>query len=444
MMRRAGAALSRAEGSERFRAAVCAAILICVFALMLALNAHTPLEMDDFDYSISWATGEPVSGPLDVLASQAAHYRLWGGRSVVHALAQLFLWLGKPAFNIANAAMYALLLCELYALARPRGRRFCWGALLAAHAALFTLVPFFGTVFLWLTGACNYLWGTALALTPLLFLRASREGRLSGAGLALALPAGLIAGWTNENTAAAVFAVTLLALLMDARRGKRHPRAMWGMLLMQGVGLALMLLAPGNFARASAYEAGPLPLELIRRAAVAGAYGAVYLGVPALAALLLDGALAALHLDARREWAALLALGGALGALALAASPVVSDRSYTGPFALMLAAALTLFCDAEAGCRALDARRLVTLPLLALLLAYSGYGALRDVRAHEDAWRAQESALLGAAARGDAEAEISGVPSCSRFTTDIALSPDPDGWPNAAMSRAYGVRIRGK
>jgi len=40
----------------------------------------------------------------------------------------------------------------------------CWSILLAAHAFLFTCVPFFGTVFLWLDGACNYLWGTALAL----------------------------------------------------------------------------------------------------------------------------------------------------------------------------------------------------------------------------------------------------------------------------------------
>ncbi len=42
--------------------------------------------------------------------------------------------------------------------------------LLVIQAALFTLVPFFGTVFLWLDGACNYLWGTALALLPLLII----------------------------------------------------------------------------------------------------------------------------------------------------------------------------------------------------------------------------------------------------------------------------------
>ena len=43
-------------------------------------------------------------------------------------------------------------------------------------------VPFFGTVFLWLDGACNYLWGTALALTPLLILKSEREGGFFDAG----------------------------------------------------------------------------------------------------------------------------------------------------------------------------------------------------------------------------------------------------------------------
>ena len=83
----------------------------------------------------------------DVLLSQAAHYRLWGGRSVVHTPTQLFLYAGKGTFNVANTAMYVLLVLELYALVRPKGRRFCWPVLIVIHAALFALVPFFGTSF---------------------------------------------------------------------------------------------------------------------------------------------------------------------------------------------------------------------------------------------------------------------------------------------------------
>ena len=86
------------RAGTRARQGLFALILLAIFAQMLVLNAHTPLMMDDYDYSFSWSTGERIDGIADVLASQAAHYRLWGGRSVVHALAQLFLWLGKPVF----------------------------------------------------------------------------------------------------------------------------------------------------------------------------------------------------------------------------------------------------------------------------------------------------------------------------------------------------------
>ena len=105
--------LARLEKQTAVRALIFAGLLALIAATIFALNAHTPLQMDDYDYSISWATGKPVSGLADVIASQAVHYRLWGGRSVVHALAQMFLYMGKDVFNIANTVMYLLLLLEI-------------------------------------------------------------------------------------------------------------------------------------------------------------------------------------------------------------------------------------------------------------------------------------------------------------------------------------------
>ena len=120
-MNRARDFLAGMEEKTAFRACVFAAILVLMAATMFLLNVHTPLQMDDYDYSFSWSTGKPLAGVADVLASQAAHYRLWGGRSVVHTLAQLFLYWGKGVFNIANTAAYMLLVLELYALTRAGG-----------------------------------------------------------------------------------------------------------------------------------------------------------------------------------------------------------------------------------------------------------------------------------------------------------------------------------
>lgn len=266
---------ARLEEKMVFRACVFAALLMLIAGTMFLLNAHTPLQMDDYDYAFSWSTGKPLSGVADVLASQAAHYRLWGGRSVVHTLTQLFLYAGKGAFNVANTAMYVLLVLELYALVRPKGRRFCWPVLLVIHTALFALVPFFGTVFLWLDGACNYLWGTALAILPLLLVPRLMEKKHTALSV-MAVPICFLSGWTNENAACGVLAAVFCMLANRYRRKEKVPLAAWFCLAAQAAGAAVMILAPGNFARASAYAYDSMLLEIIKRLIRITAYTAVY------------------------------------------------------------------------------------------------------------------------------------------------------------------------
>ena len=206
------------RAGTRARQGLFALILLAILAQMLVLNAHTPLMMDDYDYSFSWSTGERIDGIADVLASQAAHYRLWGGRSVVHALAQLFLWLGKPVFNIANAVMYVLLLLELLALSGCGWRRADCLRLLLAHGVLLSGVSFFGTVFLWLDGACNYLWGTALVASPQISDRAFTGVLALVLAAALALP---MPGWLeHRRRAAAAAALAAAAVLVGAQAAR--------------------------------------------------------------------------------------------------------------------------------------------------------------------------------------------------------------------------------
>lgn len=440
--------LLHAEESVHVRAGIFFAILIGVFGLMLLLNVHTPVQIDDYDFIISWKTGKPVSGLFDVIASQTVYYRLWGGRIILLGLTQFFLWLGKPVFNVANSVAYILLLLEVYALARPRDRRFCWPVLLASHFALFLCIPFFGTVFLWLTGACNYLWGTALSLLPLIILRSAREdGVFSCGGLwgILAIAVGFIAGWTNENMAGAVFLLVAASLIWRKLRREQPAAWLWGMLAAQAAGIFVMLVAPGNYARASMYEWSSLLLELARRAIVSTVYGAIYLGVPLIAALMLWALINALQLPAaRRGGAALYLFCAVMGALAMIVSPVISDRSFTGPFVLALAGALMLLSDLDAGTRAFDTAKLVALPLIVLLGIYSGYGAFKDVRDHEAQWLQRVQIIEDAAQTGQGEAVISSVPSHSRFTMDITIEQEPSQWPNSSISAVLGVSVRGE
>ena len=85
-----------------------------IFLFLYILNYLTPMCFgDDYLYSFIWQ-GQPMFVPLgeevprvsswyDLFVSQKSHYLTWGGRTVAHVLAQLFLWIGKDVFNFLNA-----------------------------------------------------------------------------------------------------------------------------------------------------------------------------------------------------------------------------------------------------------------------------------------------------------------------------------------------------
>ena len=336
-----------------------------------------------------------------------------------------------------------LLVLELYALTKPKGRRFCWTILLVIHAALFTLVPFFGTVFLWLDGACNYLWGTALALLPLLIIPRLLEKECAALGV-IGVPLCFLSGWTNENAACGMLAAALLLLADSAYRGKRTPVSAWLCLAAQAAGAAMMILAPGNFARASVYAYDSMAREIVKRLLRITLYTGVYAGAELLAMPIVHGMGRALHVPMRNRRAALLLLAALLSAYAMVASPELSDRSYTCVIALTLCALATLLGDMEAHVHALDAARLCALPLALFLLVYGGYQAVREVGAHEAAWEAQTQKIEAAVQSGADEVKIASVESRSRFTMNIALEKDAESWPNSTLSKWFGIRVCGE
>ncbi len=406
-------------------------LLAMIAGTMLYLNHHTPLQMDDYDYSISWATGKPVSGFFDVIASQIEHYNLWGGRSIVHALAQIFLYWGKAVFNVLNTGMYVLLLLEIYALSKPREKAYCWPILAFAHAFFMLFLPFFGTVFLWLDGACNYLWGTALGLLPLLLYRNAAEGGFfSKHGGVLAVVLSFLAGWTNENTACGVLAMTACLLLMDWR--KNRPVRPWqaAALFAQAAGAALMILAPGNFARASVYSYESMLLEFIKRMVIIALYTGLYTVILWIVAAFLIYKRKSTKV--RTVWAAILFACSLLCAFAMVASPELSDRSLTSTVVLALAACLTLAADVKMEKLAL---------VLLVLTAARSVQAAGDVRAHEARWQIQLDRIQQAVSAGEESVEIDSVPSESPFTMGIILSENPDEWPNKTLSKWFGVKI---
>lgn len=430
--------------SARRNRAVFLLLIAFIAVLMFLLNSQTPLMMDDYDYSFSWSTGERLAGVKDIIRSQAAHYMAWGGRSIAHFIAQLFLYLGKPVFNAANTVMYVLLLLEIYALSKRCETAWDWRPILMGHLLLFAAVEFFGVAFLWLDGACNYLWGTALALVPLLIGKSEREGGIFDSDQPvcwLAVPISFLAGWTNENTACGVLGALMLLLIWDIV--KRRKIRTWRIvsLAAQALGVCVMLLASGNFARAAEEASRSFVMEMIYRAAVVCYCSLRYAGIPAgLCAIAMIVAVKK-KVQLRCEWLCVLGMSAVLSAGALIGSPQISDRSFTAVIVLAICALLCVMADKKPVSDRHSLHVGVALWLVCAVLGVHAYGAVAE---HGESWRRQVAAIELAVQEGKEEVTVSSVPSVSRYTMDIALSSDSLQWPNSTLGKYYGVRIAGK
>ena len=239
---------------------------VCIFSTFYILNSLIPRAFgDDYLYAFVWQ-GHSMFIPLtedavrisslkDIFVSQWSHYFTWSGRAVSHTIIQLFLWLGKPVFNICNAAVSVLLIMEIYWCAH-KGKistQFNAGMVCCIAFMLWAFTPGFSGVFLWISGACNYLWTAVFLLAFLLpYIRkyyAFEDKLTENVFFAfLMFLMGVIAGWSNENSICWVIMLLLVFLFVNRRRKEMES---WMFTGLAGLitGYALLMFAPGNIAR---------------------------------------------------------------------------------------------------------------------------------------------------------------------------------------------------
>lgn len=238
-------------------------ILVC-FSALLFLNILTPFISDDFAYFFIYGEPTRVSSIADVIHSQVNHYYQWGGRSVVHFIAQVLLMLPPIVADLLNTFVYMAYAYLIYLHIRG-SKANSISLFILINLAIWFLQPVIGDTILWITGAANYLWGTMFILLFLLPYRLYSGIKRRGVRLTLCslvmLIFGIVAGWTNENTAGAMILIVLLFFYYYRIQGWKIP--LWGTFGLIGgmIGFALMILAPGNFERAG--EASSLSLYVL-------------------------------------------------------------------------------------------------------------------------------------------------------------------------------------
>lgn len=227
-----------------------------VFAFMFALNHFMPIHRDDYDYAMVWKTGVHLASLSDVAVSGVQHYLLHGGRTVTVFCLQLFLWLGKTAFDIANALMF-LALVVLVTMHARRSLTF-WhapGLLATAGLLLWLALPHFGEVAVWKSGSTVYLWSAVPAFLFLLPYNLALKNAARGTGVrrTWAIPPmfllGICAGWSIENLAVTVVVTAFGTALYLRKRHGFLPAWMIAGALGAFLGLIGLVAAPGNYVR---------------------------------------------------------------------------------------------------------------------------------------------------------------------------------------------------
>ncbi len=228
-------------------------VIFFIFAVMFSLNYLMPLHRDDYDYSMIWKTGEHINSFADVFDSTWRHYFLHGGRFFSVFCLNLFLWLGKIPFDIANAALFVALAVLIYFHARRKLKIDGEFGILATTGILAWLsFPHFGEVAVWKSGSTVYLWSAVPAAIFLLpyNLELARTWKFSqGKIFAVAMFfLGIIAGCSVENLGVTVTILTAAISFYSYRKRSIKfwmPAGAFGSL----IGLIILLAAPGNFVR---------------------------------------------------------------------------------------------------------------------------------------------------------------------------------------------------
>lgn len=240
--------------------------VVAVFCGMLILNLYTPYIADDYQFKFIFGTALPLKNGADAALSVRNLYMQWTGRSVAHSIAFLFLLGNKLIFNIFNTVVFVvlvLLMCKHIC-----GRKNITAAMFAVVTAMaWFFIPAFGETVLWLTGSANYLWPMVLILLFLLPYRLNFEAGERKARkweTACMFLFGILAGWTNENTAGAM--ILFVAAFLVLYRIKKLPIPRWAYSGCAGavIGFGIMMAAPGNRVRSISLQTSQPLLEQIK------------------------------------------------------------------------------------------------------------------------------------------------------------------------------------
>lgn len=231
--------------------------IIVSWLLIFIFNVLTPMMSDDLFYS---REVQMAGNFAEVVQQEYQQYMTWSGRSVCHLILRCFLMGNKMVFNIFNSLVFVGLALLIYLNIEGR-KKYDVPVYLLTNLLIWMFGVVFRQTVLWETGACNYLWGSAIILAFLTLYRSclKKSNRLKKRVVwaVLLFITGIAAGWCNENTSGGGILMSLMLVVFwwyDNRDNKKPAFYMVAGIVGQLTGFLFMIMAPGNVARVLVQE----------------------------------------------------------------------------------------------------------------------------------------------------------------------------------------------
>ena len=234
---------------------VISGLLVAYTIYMVWLNGLFPYINDDFFYRyiVMYNLDSPIESIKDIFRSQYLHYHNINGRSIIHAVEQLVLWLSpdKQLFNILNATVWSMLLCSIVIFAIPRDKR-SWVYWLLAIVYLRFLSPDNSYLPFWASGSFNYYW-MMLAAVAFLYVYRDNHRNCTPYRYPLCFIFTVLIGWSHETLITGIIAATLVEYIIQKQyKSPLHTILLIGLI----IGYSIMFFAPGNFVKLEAISQG--------------------------------------------------------------------------------------------------------------------------------------------------------------------------------------------
>lgn len=428
-------------------------------SIIFVFNRETPLQWDDFKLAFIWTEevyldengkmNEPterVTSFVDIVQSQYNHYFTWGGRTIVHVIAQFLLLINPLLADILNTLVYLIYTILIYYHIVGKSKHSLI-TFIVINFLIWFLQPVFGETILWITGSANYLWGTTIVLLFLLPFRLfdnTSPNKNSFVKGILILLVGITAGWTNENTAGAAIFMTILFLIYY--RSQKWEIPSWAVCGLIGmlIGYLIMILAPGNVNRAELRTSGmSLSLFLFTYRFLTTTQNLVqYLGLLNLFSLILF-LLIKRYTQNNEQFkrikflAVVYLLGTIAGSYAMLLSPIFPPRAWFGVITFNIISFGVLFHHLNCSFNFIRQIRMGILILGILTFGFTLYDGYRDVHNVNNIWKQREIAIKRQQTTGE-----KAVINWTYGRTKFSLS-DPPFLPSV-ISLYYGVDVEVK